>query len=48
MMKGEGDALRKVNTMVLGLHKELEKVGKKVDGMNSKVGKGSWRVEFEA
>ena len=48
MLKSEGDALRKVNTSVLGIHRALGEVEKKVDGMNPNVGKGSWREEFEA
>jgi len=48
VVKSEGDAMRKVNTTVLGLHKALEKVGKKVDGMNPGKGKGAGRKEFEA
>jgi len=47
VMKSEGDALRRINTTVLGLHRAFEEVGKKVDGMNLGKGKGSWREEFE-
>jgi len=48
IIKSEEDAMRKVNTTVLGLHKALEEVGKKVDGMDPGKGKGSWKEEFEA
>jgi len=48
MLKSEGDAMKKVNTTVLSLHKALEKVEKKVDCIDPGKGKGSWKEEFEA